>query len=344
VCCTHWLPTVIGTLVDGADALLNSPIVQDIRKSMLDGSFKYCDHLNCRLLVNDELPLKSDVTDPELRKPIGTGDVTVERARVVLLAIDDTCNLSCPSCRVEVRSVTREQKESLLKLVEKTVLPMLSKVSTVSINPAGEVMVSEPSLAVLRYINDETCPDLKVRIITNGTRFSEEEWAKFPGIHDKIRRIRVSLDAARKDTFEKLRRGASYDEVWTNLQFLQRLRRSGKIPLLQYSFTYQLDNFREMPEFVQMGLDHGVDRLLFERLMNMGAFTTEEYRARAVHMLDHPLHPEFQKVLRHPLMREEIVGGDLAHLRDGSFDEVAGVPTPDSLAWHAPPLSAPAGG
>jgi len=334
VCCSHWLPTVIGTLASGADAVLNSPIVQDIRRSMLDGSFKYCDHLNCQSLVNDALPRKSDVTDPELRKAIDTGDVTVERARDILFAIDDSCNLSCPSCRVAVRGASREENHELMKVVEKTVLPMLGKASSVMINPAGELMVSEPSRAVLRYIGEQTTPKLKVQIITNGTRFSEEEWNKFPGIHNKVGYIRVSLDGARKETFEKLRRGASYDETWRNLQFLSRMRQSGRIPALYYSFTYQRDNFREMPEFVQMGLDHHVDGVLFERLMNMGAYTSEEYRERAVHMLDHPLYPEFQNVLRHPSMRKEIVKGDLAHLvTDVDWHETG------SLIRHAPLLS-----
>lgn len=334
VCCTHWLPTVIGTLAHGADAVLNSRIVQDIRRSMLDGSFKYCDHLNCQSLVNGALPRKSHVTDPELRKAIDTGDVTVERARNILFAIDDSCNLSCPSCRIGVRGASREQNHELMKVVEKTVLPMLGKASSVMINPAGELMVSEPSRAVLRYIGEQTTPNLKVQIITNGTRFSQEEWNKFPGIHNKVEYIRVSLDGVRKETFEKLRRGASYEETWKNLQFLSRMRQSGQVPALYYSFTYQLDNFREMPEFVQMGLDHRVDGVLFERLMNMGAFTSAEYRERAIHMLDHPLYPEFQKVLRHPLMRKEVVMGDLAHLvTDVDWH------APGSLIWQAPLLS-----
>ena len=334
VCCTHWLPTVIGTLADGADAVLNSPIVQDIRRSMLDGSFKYCDHLNCQSLVNDALPKKSKVTDPELRKAIDTGDVTVERARDILFAIDDTCNLSCPSCRVAVRGASREQNQDMMRLVEKTVLPILGNASSVMINPAGELMVSEPSRALLRYIGEQTTPNLKVQIITNGTRFSQEEWNKFPGVHNKVEYIRVSLDGVRKETFEKLRRGASYDETWKNLQFLSRMRQSRQIPALYYSFTYQVDNFREMPEFVQMALTHHVDGVLFERLMNMGAYTSEEYRERAIHMLDHPLYPEFQKVLQHPLMRGEIVMGDLAHLvTDVDWH------APGSLIWHASLLS-----
>ena len=341
VCCVHWLPTVIGKLSDGPEAIVNSAVAQDIRRSMLDGSFKYCDHLNCQAMPNDQLPLKTEVIEPVLRKAIDTGAVLVDGPSELLFAIDDSCNLSCPSCRVEVRGASQEENKALMEMVEQTVLPMLRNVSAVMINPAGEVMVSEPSRAVLRYISDETTPNLKVRIITNGTRFSEEEWAKFPGIHNKVEYIRVSLDAARKETFEKLRRGASYEETWRNLRFLSRLRKARKIDGLFLSFTYQRDNFREMPEFVQMGLDLDVDGVMFERLMNMGAFTNDEYRERAVHLSDHGQYPEFQRVLEQPLLKNFIVRGDLASVHNASSYLITDTSqhVPGALVWHAPLLT-----
>ncbi len=316
VCCSHWLPTVIGDIRDGAETVLNSPVIQDIRRSMLDGSFKYCDHLTCQTMCNNALPKKADIKDPELRHAIDTADVIVSRTRDILFGIDETCNLSCPSCRMKVYAAPKTRQSLLLDVVEKTVLPLLSRADSIMINPAGELFASVPARRVLEYISNETCPDLRIRIISNGTRFSEEEWNKFPGIHDKIDYVRISLDGATKETFEKLRRGAYYDGTWRNLAFLARLRRDGVIPALYFSYTYQLDNFAEMPAFVQMAIDHGVDGVLFERLMNMGAFTIQEYEERAVHMLTHPRYQEFAEVLKQPIMRRSIVKGDLAWLRN----------------------------
>ena len=324
VCCVHWLPTVIGDLHDGAEAVLNSPEVQDIRRSMMDGSFKYCDHLNCQAMCNNTLPKKANIKDPELRHAIDTGDVTVTRTRDILFGIDETCNLSCPSCRTSVYAAPKERQKTLTEVVEKTVLPLLSRADSIMINPAGEVFASAPSRRVLDYITDETCPNLTVRIISNGTRFSEDEWNRFPGIHNKTEYVRVSLDGATKETFEKLRRGAYYAETWNNLAFLSRLRKQGTIKALLLSYTYQLDNFHEMPAFVQMGIDLGADTLLFERLMNMGTFTAQEYEERAVHMLTHPQYHVFEEVLRSPLMRRSIVKGDLSWLQTAAIDEQHG--------------------
>src|SRR5262249_719980 len=160
------------------------------------------------------------------------------------------------------------------------------------INPAGELFVSKPSRKLLELINDQRCPDLRLDIISNGTLFSREEWAKFPGIHNKIRSVRISIDAATKETFEKLQRLGKYDVFVRNLQFLRELRDRGVIPRLWFSFTYQLENFREMKAFVHFCNEMHADYAIFERLQNL-VFSHEEFRQKAVHYPDHPLYSEF---------------------------------------------------
>src|SRR5262249_21537657 len=56
LCCGHWLPTPIGNIMtqDVGD-LLNSHAARKIRASMLDGSFKYCNHLECPALIQGYL-------------------------------------------------------------------------------------------------------------------------------------------------------------------------------------------------------------------------------------------------------------------------------------------------
>src|SRR5262249_9709836 len=85
-----------------------------------------------------------------------------------------------------------------------------------------------------------------------------------------------------------------------NVRFLSDLRASGAIPSLNFSFTYQLDNFREMRAFVEFVQEMNGDFAIFERLLNV-TFTHEEYRRKAVHYPDHPLYEEFLDVIRDPI-------------------------------------------
>jgi sulfatase maturation enzyme AslB (radical SAM superfamily) len=152
-------------------------------------------------------------------------------------------------------------------------------------------------------INDKSCPDLGLDIISNGTLFTEAEWNKFPGIHNKVGSIRISIDAASKETFEKLRRLGKYESFVDNMRFLRKLRVAGVIPQLTFSFTYQLENFREMAAFVSFCEEMHADFTIFERLQNI-AFTHENYRKKAVHYSDHPLYAEFIEVIKNPIFRE----------------------------------------
>ena len=108
--------------------------------------------------------------------------------------------------------------------------PLLPTLRVLNLNPAGELFGSRPSRKLLGLINEERCPDLLLDIISNGTLFSEEEWNKFPGIHGKIRSVRISTDAACKETFETLRRLGKYDVFCANMRFLRGLRDRGVIP------------------------------------------------------------------------------------------------------------------
>jgi hypothetical protein len=311
VCCGHWVPTSIGNLMtDGVDQILNSETAKKIRASMLDGSYKYCNHLECSALIQGSLPDKNEVKDPVLRTAIDQKKLEVDKVDQILFAFDQSCNLSCPSCRrgriVEKPSLNQAKAE----VVEQKLLPLLKNLKTLDINPAGEVFLSKPSRRILEMVSKETCPDLGINIISNGTLFTEQEWLKFSNLKGMVRSVRISTDAATKATFEDLRRLAVWEPFLENMHFLGRLRASGDISQLMFSFTYQLRNFREMIPFVQFAKGFNCDFVVFERLQNLGAFTWPEFRERAVHLSDHPSHQEFLTVVSNPTFAQPAVSHD----------------------------------
>jgi len=310
VCCGHWLPTSIGNfLKDSVEGILNSPKAQKIRESMTDGSYKYCNHLECAHMIQGTLPLQEELERQETKRAVANQDFHVAGIDYLTFGFDQTCNLSCPSCRTHriVEKVSASIEKA--RAVEEKLVDLLPNVRTLHINPAGEMLASKPSRKLLELINDERCPDLRLDIISNGTLFTEEEWNKFPGIHNKVRSIRISIDAARKETFEKLRRLGRYEPFVENMRFLSKLRATGTIPQLKFSFTYQRDNFREMPEFVDFCLSMNCDFAIFERLQNI-CYSAAEFATKAVHLSDHPMHAEFLKVVSDPIFASPRVWHD----------------------------------
>jgi hypothetical protein len=311
VCCGHWVPTSIGNFIrSDIPDVLNSPTAQAIRKSVTDGTYKYCNHLECGALIQENIPTREEVNDPIITNAIEKNDFKIDTVDQVLFGFDRTCNLSCPSCRTERITEKVSESDEKAHAVAAKLLPLLPKLKKLNINPAGELFASKPSRRILELISPETCPDLVLDIISNGTLFSEQEWNKFPGIHTKVRSVRISVDAARKETFETLRRLGKHDVFVKNMQFLSRLRADAIIPQLKFSFTYQLQNFREMPDFVEFCESMNCDFVIFERLQNLGAFTDLEFRQKAVHLPEHPLHAEFLDVVRNPIFRTRTVWHD----------------------------------
>jgi hypothetical protein len=310
VCCAQWMPrfSTGNVLSDGVSALdvFRNDRSAAARQSMLDGSFKFCDLVKCPVFANDSLSIKEAAVrfGENTRNGVERGAVNHEYPSYVLLAFDQSCNLSCPSCRSHVITEKMDMQTRKEELIGTSIAPLLKKANVLHINPAGELFVSRPLRRLLSKLNRQDYPDLKLNIISNGMLLNQREWDKFQSIHGMVDSIRISTDAATKPTFEKLRRGGRWEIFYENLKFLAGLKDRGEINEFKLSFTYQVDNFREMPAFVDMCRDltpHAI--IIFEKLENWGTFKPEDYTRMAVHKMDHPLHEEFLAIIGQPKMK-----------------------------------------
>ena len=75
VCCGHWLPTSIGNFMkEPIDGILNSARAKKIRESVTDGSYGYCNHLECGAMAQDSLPRRDEMKHPRTRNAVVSGD------------------------------------------------------------------------------------------------------------------------------------------------------------------------------------------------------------------------------------------------------------------------------
>jgi Iron-sulfur cluster-binding domain len=311
VCCASLVPSVIGNIENqDPTEIVHSEMARKLRRSVLDGSYKYCDHLTCQVMIRDKLLKKTDVDvlhDPVIGSAISTGNVDAAEIRYLAFGYDLSCNLSCPSCRRETLIDHHKQSSERSHHVRRKLMPLLTNLQSLYINNSGEFLFSRPSRELLQSIDPARSANLKIDLISNGTLFSEQEWQKFSNIHGMVRNIRISIDAATKQTFEVLRRGGRWERFVENLRFIAQMRRRGEIDCFMLAFTYQLRNFREMPDVVSFARDLAVDVISFERIAPSSAMSYDEYSAQAVHLPTHPLYAQFLDVLKEPAMALPIV-------------------------------------
>jgi hypothetical protein len=92
------------------------------------------------------------------------------------------------------------------------------------------------------------------------------------------------------------------------LAFLDDLRSSrGEKFRFELSFVVSSMNFRDMPEFVQLGRKFRVDSILFTIVRNWGHLSLAEFEKLNVANPCHPEHQEFLRVLESPELSDPIV-------------------------------------
>ena len=303
-CCKGWMPAPIGNIHKAtAEEIWNSPAAQEVRRSVLDGDFRYCSRVFCPKITTRSLPRRAEVRNPEYKEIIRRHQTRLERGpRRVLLSHDRSCNLSCPSCRTTLIVAKKREQMRLSRLVDDVLLPMLKDARSVKITGSGDPFGSNHFRHLLQRLDQREFPWLKLEIQTNGQLMDEVAWRELK-LEGRVERVLVSIDAAKEATYKIVRRGGTLRRLLRNLLFLRRLRIEGKIGFLQLDFVVQGLNYREIPAAVDLARRLKADRIYFQLLRNWGTFTSAEFDR---HNIANPAHPEFSEfltVLRDPRLK-----------------------------------------
>ena len=312
VCCQNWLSKSIGNLEHQSVAeIWNSPSAQDIRTSILDGSFRYCNRQQCPFLQRVDGPVQriEDIDDARLLEIVAS-EMTVLPfgPRDVTCCFDQSCNLSCPSCRTQLIMET-ENREPILGIQHKLEGEALRDAKLLYITGSGDPFGSPFFRRWLQTMRPENMPNLdRIHLHTNGLLWTPRIWSSFPEpIRALVKSADISIDAATSATYATNRRGGDFDTLLRRLEFIGDLRANGPLEWLGINMTVQANNYREMPAFIELGRRFGCDVVAFHRMMNWGTFTAEEFAARAIHRPAHPEHASFLDLLADPALEDPLV-------------------------------------
>lgn len=311
LCCASWLPASVGDLAEQSiDDVWNSDSAQSIRASILDGSYRFCNKTACPKIATATLPRRDEMAKTDRwRDVINSFRTELQtRPRRLNLAYDQSCNLSCPSCRTGMVVADSATRARFDRLQEEKVLPLLRDAKLVFVTGSGDPFASKNFRNLLDRLGPEDYPDLRFQVMTNGMLFTPREWDRFPALHGRVAFLRISLDAATGPTHELLRRGARWPVMERNLAFAAELRAKGLIDRLDFSFTVQVDNYREMGAAIDLGHRYGADHVGFLRITNWGTFSADAYAERAVFMPSHPRHADFIDHMQDHRLRDPIAG------------------------------------
>ena len=299
VCCLARFP--VGDLKNSSlEDVWNGEKVKKFRQSVLDDSYRYCPHDTCHILRSGQFSTAAESTSVNITNAVTTGDLEIIEPEIAMsLVYDQTCNLSCPSCRTE-RIVLKGDEFDKAKMMHDLIKEQCLKgLARIHISGQGDPFASRLYRDLLYTLDAKDYPNLVVHLHTNGLLLNAKSWSRMEKIKDRVEIIGISIDAATEETYRKLRRGGELKHLLPNLEFAKKLRQSGAVKYLRFSFVVQESNYHEMPAFVEMSKTYGADAVKFQRRRG--------HSGAEIFDVVHQDFDSFLDVLENPIMSDDIV-------------------------------------
>jgi len=308
VCCSGWTNgfSIGNAFRENFNEIWNSEAAQEIRKTVLDGSFKYCNAKKCPRMVANRLFDKTIIE--QYKSIIKNEKILMDKGpKHFSLNYDNTCNIYCPSCRDHITKLSPEEIRKRIEFQNSLLnTKYINNARRITVSGVGDCLSSNVYKDLFDKINEERFPNLKIILRTNGLLLNSNTWERLKNVHYAIDRISISIDAATEDTYEKLRRGGRFSQLLKNLEFISGIKETNQIRV-KLNFVVQKENYREMKDFVVMAKKFNFNRVAFNKLFKFSIHEIEKFNKAAIHSIEHPEHEVFKEMLKDPIFKDPIV-------------------------------------
>ena len=297
-----WVPRSVGNVLS-ADCIykdvLNSPMAQAIRQEILQGRYYYCNTLLCRFFNHfdpSEYQLTANATDQPLPfEPNALAQVTKIPAEIIF-DFDPTCNLQCPSCRLEVinynkHTAMRAKNDNISEKIKHLIIDNIDESGPVTIRWAGgEPFISEVYLDLMEYIINTGHHNIRHVIQTNGS-YLQKKSDLITRLLPFIKELRISFDAATEETYRRTRVNGQWDLLLSNVRWIMaQIQQNNLQTRVSADYVVQLDNYDEIPAFRELCNELGIKHINYQRMWNWHTWSEDELQRRNVYNINHPLY------------------------------------------------------
>jgi len=191
--------------------------------------------------------------------------VTAPYPESVDIELSSRCNLNCIMCDHALRSgngniITFEQFKHIFNQFKSD---WIHKPRFV-MSGLGENALNPEFLKIFRYAKQNGAD---IKFIDNFTLIDENISKEL--IKMKIKNIQFSLDAATKETYEKVRIGANWETTTKNIKRLIELKKemNSKYPIITGTFVILKQNYKEIPDFIKLMHKWGIEEVILGEVL-----------------------------------------------------------------------------
>jgi len=199
------------------------------------------------------------------------------RPRKLFLEVTTRCNIRCIQCARSSDPSFNKTARDLDWSVYERIKPVIPGLLQVNLFGFGEPFMHPRMLDMIRDIKRA---GVAVNVTSNGVLVTGEVAGAVTeyGLDE----LTVSMDGARPETFDGIRRGAGFARVVSNIRDLAALKKEkGSLrPLVRFEFVAMRRNISELPELIGLASSLGVMEVIVVHLqeygLTMGESVTDE--------------------------------------------------------------------
>jgi MoaA/NifB/PqqE/SkfB family radical SAM enzyme len=172
-------------------------------------------------------------------------------------------NLHCPRCERSTLDKSMLNKDMSIETFKK-IAPIFPHVGLVRLFCYGEPFMHPQFMRILEIAQKRGA---SVEFPTNGVLLNENIIKKL--VELKIYEITFSVDGATAKTFEKIRPGAKFKKVISNIKKIDAVKKmfKSKYPRVTICFTITKENIKEMPKMIDLASKLHVEEVWFQSVI-----------------------------------------------------------------------------
>ncbi len=255
-CCDGWVKSPSGNLQDHSLLdIWNGPHYQKIRENLLNGKWEelcnpicpiVCQYENTGKTIDIDALQKMTHISNNVKEEILAGKTVLESTPSVFIFTNSgLCNIQCIMCGWK----DVDENPELLNKTYEQVKSLLPEARVLILSGGGDPFVRPDTRAILF---GESFEHLKITLITNGLLLSTY-WDKIK--HHNFDCITISIDAATKETYEKIRVNANWESLLESLCVVAENR--NRFWRVELNMTVMTENYKEIPAFIALAKKYG---------------------------------------------------------------------------------------
>ena len=253
--CLHWPKYNFGNIkLNSIAEIWNSDVARSIRRKMYEGKWQdicnptcpiIIDYLRYNKFIKYEDLEKNELVSPELIKEIRARKDYLESLPTYFQPdISSACNLRCIMCdREQIKDEPVMQKKLWTDLKQ-----YLPTAKAIFLTGWGDAFARPDTRKLLIDYKGSA----KFRILTNGLLLPRY-WEKIK--YQKFDSLDISIDAATKATYEKIRIGGRWEDLLKTIDLVKQNR--DKFKNISINMTVMRSNYKEIPQFIDLAESYG---------------------------------------------------------------------------------------